>query len=236
MPGSVVVSLPTGFRFADRVAVGNAVFVRGGVLRFGGADLSIDVRPATRWSSNIATLGLDMMCAAVRRASDAAAAILDRDGRAAPLLALAGSTIAALGDAVARGDGRAAAMHAARLIGLGEGATPAGDDFLVGFLGGLWASAGQSTAFVAELGAAIAARAQSTSRASRIYLEAAAIGQVSERLTDLATALARGDVETVEAATRAALSVGHSSGACGVLGLLRGIAIAAAETSPALIV
>jgi hypothetical protein len=236
MPGAILVALPTGFRFADHIAAGTQVFARGGLLRFATGSLSVDLRPAKRWSSGIAALDIDMTLATVRHAWEEAAAILDHDGRAAPLQALAGSTIMALGEAAARGNGRMAGAHAARLIGLGEGATPAGDDFLVGFLGGLWASAQRNTGFVEALCAVIVTRTQATSRASRVYLEAATAGQVSERLTDLASALARGDVEGAKAAMHAALAVGHSSGACGVLGLLQGITAATTEAGLALIV
>jgi hypothetical protein len=60
---------------------------------------------------------------------------------------------------------------------------------------------------------------------SRLYLEAAAQGQISERLYALATCIATGaGEETVTFAAEAALNVGHSSGACGILGLLIGCA------------
>jgi len=115
-----------------------------------------------------------------------------------------------------------------RLIGLGPGSTPAGDDYLVGHLAGLWSCAGASGArrsFVADLGEGLRKSALRTNRVSRVYLEAAAAGEVSERLGDLAARVAQGaDAASVCAATDAALAVGHSSGACGVLGLLLGCA------------
>lgn len=236
MPGAILVALPAGFRFVDRAARGTPVHLRGGVLRFAAHDLSVDLRPARIWTSGIAGLGLDMTGDAVERAWRAAAAMLARDGRAAPLASSAERAIAALGEAAGRMDVRSAGEHATRLLGLGEGATPAGDDFLVGFLGGRWASAGRNRArgeFVAALGAVIVVRTGATTRASRVYLEAAATGQISQRLTDLAGAIAAGDGQATIAAMRAALAIGHSSGACGVLGLLHGTAATMADSGSA---
>ena len=64
-----------------------------------------------------------------------------------------------------------------------------------------------------------------TNDISRAYLEAAADGQVSERLADVAKSVAAGEAEPRVAETVAsAMAVGHSSGADGTLGLLQGLA------------
>lgn len=114
------------------------------------------------------------------------------------------------------------------LIGLGEGSTPAGDDYLVGYFGGLWACAGADglrRRFIADLGGSLGDMVLRTNRISRVYLEAAAEGEVSERLATLVWRIAAGaDEKPVAAATALACAVGHSSGACGVLSLLLGCA------------
>jgi hypothetical protein len=80
-------------------------------------------------------------------------------------------------------------------------------------------------AFVARLGVRLKEFAARTHRISRVYLEAAAEGEVSERLTKLAAQVAAGATpRAVGAAAAAALAVGHSSGANGILGLLLGSA------------
>jgi hypothetical protein len=112
------------------------------------------------------------------------------------------------------------------LIGLGPGLTPSGDDFLVGYLAGLWATAGHSpsrTQFVGALGAEISAAARNTNEISGAYLRSAATGHVSEPIAKLAQQLKQAnDMRNVRAATQAALQVGHTSGTDGVLGLLLG--------------
>jgi hypothetical protein len=224
LPGGIVIDAPRGFAF-DAINLGAAVAARGGLLRFAPGDLVIDLRPAHPWRSNLGALGLDLARESSRRAWRATADLLAADERAAPFIGFAGESIDALASAACVFDGGAAHDAVARLVGLGAGTTPAGDDFLVGLLGGLWASAGSDPsrrAFATRGGEAIAASVDRTSHASRTYLLAAAVGEVSERLTDLIAALASASQEATVAATRAALAVGHSSGACGVLGLLIG--------------
>lgn len=226
LPGGIVLATPPGFSFEEHVAVGDAAAVRGGVLRLGGSRLGVDLRAARPWRSRLADIALDPARAGVRACLECAAGVLDRNGRAGPLAAMAGDALARPGQAAGRRDPDAASPAVSRLIGLGDGATPAGDDYLVGYLAGLWATVGASGSVgaIESLGRAIDASLHCTSLASQIYLRWAIVGEVSERLTDLAAAIARGDEALTAAAASAALAVGHSSGACGVLGLLDGIA------------
>jgi hypothetical protein len=67
-----------------------------------------------------------------------------------------------------------------------------------------------------------------TSDLSGLYLREAAIGEVSERLADVAAGICAGGSEDVVGnAVKKALAVGHSSGAAGVFGLLNGYAACA---------
>ena len=227
LPGGIVLDAPAAFDFGATDPQGR-VYVRGGILRFRSAELSVDLRPARPWRSDLRALDLDLRRRPSLRAVDAATRILLSDGRAGPLVRAEGARIVALMESVSRLDADAAGDAASRLIGLGEGTTPAGDDFLVGFLGGLWAAASNDTAragFASGLGHRVAAMKTRTSWLSGCYLAAAAVGEVSERLTALLSGLASGDgVEAVRAA-RAGIAVGHSSGACAVLGLLVGCGV-----------
>jgi Protein of unknown function (DUF2877) len=121
-----------------------------------------------------------------------------------------------------------AEQAAQRLVGLGAGGTPAGDDFLVGYLAGLFSSAGADGGrmdFTTAFAEACRCLAKRTNDVSRVYLEAAADGEVSERLADVAKSIAAGEAGTRLAETFAsALAVGHSSGADGTLGLLQALA------------
>ncbi len=112
------------------------------------------------------------------------------------------------------------------LIGLGPGLTPSGDDFLVGYVAGLWSTIGNSASrmrFLTTLGAELSKAAQNTNEISCAYLRSAIEGHVSEPIATLAQQLKQTHhMGSVRAATQAALQIGHTSGAGGVLGLLLG--------------
>ncbi len=114
------------------------------------------------------------------------------------------------------------------LIGLGGGLTPSGDDFLVGYLGGLWCTVQDSEArqvFLAKLRQAVNEHAGQTNDISRAYLAHAAQGQISSRLEALAGAICRAEpAEHLLPCAEAAMQSGHTSGMDAVTGLLFGLA------------
>jgi hypothetical protein len=106
-------------------------------------------------------------------------------GTFAPLLRRGGAAVTRMCEATRDLDSACARQAMSELIGLGEGSTPAGDDYLVGHFVGLWSSAGADDTrqrFIADLGKSLREMASRTNRVSRVYLEAAADGEVSERL------------------------------------------------------
>ena len=127
-----------------------------------------------------------------------------------------------------------------RLVGWGEGLTPAGDDAIVGFLaaiGALAGSAAERIAFVDALSAAVASRGARTTDISAHYLRLAAHGHFNADVRRLVHALAggkSGDGAGVPAALDAppdaplqstldaALDVGATSGADMVAGMMAG--------------
>ena len=142
------------------------------------------------------------------------------DGVAAPV-------VAALRDACRALDRDQAERQVDRLIGWGEGLTPAGDDFLIGLVAGLDAlvqdDAGRRR-FHGALAAMLCSRAQRTTPIAAHYLRLAAAGHYTEPLVRLRTALlCEEDGDAVEAALRSALAVGATSGADTVGGLLAGL-------------
>ena len=153
------------------------------------------------------------------RAGDAQAALLSR-------------TVDRRGLRLARAARHLRVREAARavedLIGCGPGLTPSGDDLIVGFLAGLWSTAGDDPArhtFRRVLCAAVALSARATGDISRVYLTHASRGRFAEPLATLAARIGDGaTVGEIEQTTAAALRVGHSSGGDGVLGLLLGLA------------
>ena len=101
-----------------------------------------------------------------------------------------------LSDATRRFDLQAAGQEAERLVGLGAGGTPAGDDVLVGYLAGLWTSVKGDrprAGFAAGLADLVGDLGERTNDISRVYLEAAAEGEVSERLADVVRSIAEGE-------------------------------------------
>ena len=139
----------------------------------------------------------------------------------------AAGVVSALRDACRALDGEQALRHVARLIGWGEGLTPAGDDFLIGLIAGLDALV-RGDERRRELRSAIATAlrhgARRTTPIAAHYLQLAAGGHPTEPLVRLRNALLCEDsVEGVDAALRNALAVGATSGADTVSGLLAGL-------------
>jgi hypothetical protein len=137
------------------------------------------------------------------------------------------SVVSALRDACRSLDREQAMQHAARLVGWGEGLTPAGDDFLLGLLAGLDALVGDSErrdAFDRMLATALNALTPRTTAIAAHYLRLAADGHYTEPLIRLRHAmLCEDDLGAVDAALCAALAVGATSGADTVSGLLAGL-------------
>jgi len=156
------------------------------------------------------------------------------DGEAAP-------SLRSLEEACGDFDLSRAAASIDRLVGWGEGLTPAGDDAIVGFLAAIGAVAGtdaKQVAFVDALSAAVAACAAQTTDISAHYLRLAAGGHFNADVMRLVHALMdgeSGDVAGTAAALaaapphwplhlalEAALDVGATSGADMVAGMMAG--------------
>jgi hypothetical protein len=135
-----------------------------------------------------------------------------------------------LADGVRAGDAGAAGSAAGRLLGLGAGLTPSGDDFLCGLLAALWCAGpegGPERHFVREWGAALAAQLDATNAISATFLEGAIAGCFPAKVLRLATALAEASAGHAHEGARAALddlcALGHSSGMDVATGFLFGL-------------
>jgi len=144
-------------------------------------------------------------------------------------------TIPSLLQATCRLQLQEAMISVRALIGLGHGLTPSGDDFLVGYMAGLWCTARANPSrmrFLTALGSELSEVSRNTNEISYAYLRSAAKGHVSETLTKLAQQLNEAHnqannmssvrMSRVRATTQAALQVGHTSGSDGALGMLLG--------------
>jgi hypothetical protein len=191
------------------------------------------LQTAQVWRCNLSELSVDLSQPDARRAWSAAREELVRrtsaDWQSSAWIEKARPAIHALSRASRCLDRAGARAAVADLVGLGPGLTPSADDFLVGYLTGLWSATGDNAArhvFVAALGDDLMALADRTNDISRAYLRLAARGQVSRLLFNLAAAIGRGYTDgEARGLARIALDVGHSSGADGVAGLLVALSV-----------
>jgi hypothetical protein len=165
-------------------------------------------------------IAANLSCATVRLAArlDQHASVLSREGRA---------VCVRIEQACRDLDADAALRDAVRLVGWGEGLTPAGDDFLVGMLAGLDALAPgipPRMEFLTRFGAAVAAQADRTTELAEHYIRLAAGGHFGADLHRLRSALlSSSDVARVAQLADDALAAGATSGSDQVAGLLAGI-------------
>ena len=260
LPQGIRLGTPPKFTFLNEIRVGQPVACRGGILRISGADLTVDLRTASLWHLDLKRLRVDFHQCDRAQAWAVAWQELEkhrqRDGMSALIAALqlqpprqnplstpglktlierTMQTVPALIDATRNFQVDGAIAATKPLIGLGSGLTPSGDDFIVGYLAGLWSTVGSHSSrlrFMSSVGTWLSQAAAGTNAISRTYIKSAVKGNVSEPIAILAQRLEQANnMDGVREATRTALQVGHTSGADGVLGLLLG---SAAWTVPSL--
>jgi len=149
-----------------------------------------------------------------------------------PLHTKAENGLRALIQGIQQADLARAAQGIKALIGLGPGLTPAGDDFLVGFLAGLTLAApatSVSPSFLSELCTCIDKAADQTTRLSGAWLRCAAHGQFGEAWHNLAHACQSGQRPQIEQAAHYILSTGATSGVDAITGLRKAWALAIAQ-------
>lgn len=137
-----------------------------------------------------------------------------------------------LGRCVRGGDVEGATRAAVRLLGLGEGLTPSGDDFLCGLAAALRCT-GEGAAVRPRFGpaweSALALRLEATNVLSATFLTCAFAGSFAGALGDLATALAGSRPGASGLAPEAALdrlcAMGQSSGMDTATGFLFGLSV-----------
>lgn len=113
----------------------------------------------------------------------------------------------------------AVAEGASRLAGLGEGSTPAGDDFLVGVLYALRAMLPAADAHT-MCAAVTEAAAPLTTRTSAAWLRCAAAGNAIPTWNLFLSTLRSGDDVTIRERTERVLALGHTSGRAALSGFV----------------
>jgi len=227
-------NLPNGILVRGEAALRGLALMGGralldhGRLMLDGARIDLSGAPA--WDPS-----LDRVCARGRSAgwkgrwASAWHALTRAVGEApaSPLWGMAAERVDRLADALERRALGEAVDAARQLVGLGPGLTPSGDDLLVGVLVAMHcgrASAGPDDGFVSAFGAEIRAMSRHTTDVSRVFLEWAAHGRATQRLRDVVEAVVMPQGEgRLGGALDAALRVGSTSGADGLLGLLMGL-------------
>jgi hypothetical protein len=223
--------------FEGMLTPGTAAWLDGDRLSFGDGAIVVTLASARTWRSGLrpgicrsgrkgkARLRVRelLLEQAARCESDFLCAALGTQQRDTPLAKLVAAILPQLAAASQAGDCDAASALLARLVGLGPGLTPAGDDFIVGWLAGLTLEAGASAgfAFLRAMRARVAQLRDKTGSVSRQHLDDACALAFSERLSELCVAIAR-DAPAPMLASRLAvqLAVGATSGADAAAGLM----------------
>ena len=235
LPNGILVDPPVAL---DQIGLAPGMRVQGDgiALRVPGASMVVFLGGAASWSP---VLPVTQVATATRveraqRALQVAAGQAPRVGLGPLLVGIVnqGTSVGALGRAAARsvaavlvalGDGASdrAVATAIPLIGLGPGATPSGDDLLVGLAAGL-AATDHPLAQAFGAGVARDAPGLTTSLAESYLLHAGRL-EFSERVHDAAAAVLTGPEGGLERTISHALAWGASSGADLLVGLLIGI-------------
>jgi hypothetical protein len=215
-PNAVVLALPTRQDPFHAIREGDATFVGDGCVTVGGR-LRVRVR---RWWDPTPVLG-PLSLARLSHGERALDAITGRwglSGHATPRL---------LADACLAGDLAQSVDAAERIVGLGPGLTPSGDDALAGLLlslrllGGAVPGGGRAVWLADWLAVAVTTHAgDRTTSLSATLLHCAARGQASVEAAAVLRGIAGQD--PLVPAARRLLATGHTSGADLAWGLLLG--------------
>jgi Protein of unknown function (DUF2877). len=246
--------LPQGIRLDGKdipfqsLTVGSRATCSGRMLRFDSSPLTIDLRNAPIWESKLSPIAtkpstkqaISIVLKALNRAqklkqTDLIADDLFKSDKGSSLTRKFSQPVIALIAATKRFDIEGSTDGAQKMIGLGPGVTPTGDDILIGFLAGLWSVAGednQRLLFISDFGKALLSLAKETNEISRTYLYHAVRGEFSSSFITLIKAIGESEEERLTRAAKNAMQVGHSSGMDSITGLVIGLTIWSDPPSP----
>ena len=239
LPNGILADLGPDWR-ALGLHPGMVVTASDATIRVRGAELEIQFEAAPRWSPRFAPSTRAAEAAAARwrwrtastrtvaraRASSGGLGRLLETGvdDGTATMEVARPIVARLIAALETGDRSRAAEVAARLVGLGPGLTPSGDDLLVGVEAALHALDQPSAGFIALAMGDVEAR---TTPLAATLLRHAAAGEFAERLHALLAALVGSDDQAIPAAIDRAVAWGATSGTDCLIGVLIGLDVAA---------
>jgi hypothetical protein len=209
LPSGIRIDAPSHFSFEKNLSVGNSVGCRAGILRIVKSALQIDLRKAPTFNAQITpaiAISLDVIWTAWQILLEKAPLAILTTGKS-PVIGQKNLLNLLLSNA--------SPEILTRFIGRGPGLTPAGDDFIVGFLAGNSAVNGS----LIEVGLTQSA----TNDISFAVLSEACQGYFSAPLLTLVESLRVGRTAKIEAAIIENLAIGDTSGMAGTLGLLFGV-------------
>jgi hypothetical protein len=224
-PHGVVVTMPRDVQWHALLCAGAPVGLRAGLLRLGSA-VTVDLRVAQVGRSALHCTRVDLEQPNQQRAWATAGKTVTAFIAAQPdAHQHAWRSVTDLASRLLVQLDLTHKLNVRTMIGYGPGLTPAGDDFVVGLLAGLWCGEdGHNTSRARAVGSQVLQSLTDTTDVSSSYLTHAVHGYFAEPLRNLALHIARGSCpQEIEAATSAACGVGATSGAAGVLGLLSGL-------------
>lgn len=206
MPGGIRIDLPEGFSFVGKLTIGEAITCRAGIVRMAGSDFRIDLRSAKIWNGVLAPAEPPQLAAIWK----AWAFFIDK-ADLGPIIRQDPTVIEAQDlRALLCGRDRMAALT--RLIGRGPGLTPAGDDFVVGFLAGHLAA--QSEPLVLNI------ENKATNDISYATLLQAERGYFSAPLLAVIDPIRQNQIDRIETALIENMAIGETSGTAGAFGVL----------------
>jgi hypothetical protein len=224
--------------FERRLRPGAPVHLCADHMTIDGAAVTVMLSAAARWKPDFGprvsdwsgrSVGAALLVTELLRehtvlaSNEFLAAVLRLEHRGTPLACRVSAIMPPLALATRMRDAGDALHLLAQLIGLGPGLTPAGDDFVIGWLAGLTLRA-QSSAqleFLHSICDGIRALRHTTTSVSAQQLDDACALLFAERLADVCMAIAAGAPKSTLAPRLAAqLAVGSTSGADAAAGLV----------------
>ena len=154
-----------------------------------------------------------------------AVAAIGRPGFGAAMATVLAERTGTLCAALCRGDADAACEHGKRVVGLGPGLTPSGDDFLVGLFAVLHLPGSPCERFRAICAEIVDQTSSGTNAISAAALRAAAAGRVRQSIGAFIHELMHGRREGLLAALARVLAIGSTSGSDIVAGIVSGLEI-----------
>lgn len=213
LPNGVLVADPFDPRSLG-VRAGMAVALTNADLAIDGGRVRITLGAARRWRPELRPIAsppdLELRARITRRA---AARVGGLHG-----IVSAAEAFATLTQAMASGSEAVIVSAGRRLVGLGAGLTPAGDDILVGLTAGLTVLGdGRARGLAAAWSRHAIGR---TTVVAESFHRHAAVGAYSERLHSILQAVLAGPLDTIPAAVRIAAAWGATSGSDTLAGIV----------------